>query len=124
LRPQRRDHGKAVALGQHAVDHQHVVAAIFGQRETILAIEGVFGHVPDLAERLDQIVRRFAVIFDNEQAHGVPVRRKYSLPKWSRSVRRHGADKKREWWNVHHSLIEPTGRGAETGSARGLVGTD
>ena len=71
LGAQRADHRKAVALGQHAVDDQHVVAAVERQREAVLAVGRVFGHMADLAERLDEIVRRVAVVFDDEQAHGL-----------------------------------------------------
>jgi hypothetical protein len=28
--------------------------------------------MPDLTERLDQVVRRVAIVFDNKQAHGLP----------------------------------------------------
>ena len=53
----------------HAVDDQHVVLAVEGQRQPVLAVGGVIGHVADLAERLDQVLRRVAVILDDQKAH-------------------------------------------------------
>ncbi len=71
LGAQRADHRQAVALGQHAVDDQHVVVAVERQREAVLAVGRLVGDVADLAEGLDEVVRGVAVVFDDEQAHGV-----------------------------------------------------
>ena len=70
LRAQRADDREPVALGQHAVDDQHVVVAVERQREPVLAVGGPVGHMADLAEGLDQIIRGVAVVLDDEQAHG------------------------------------------------------
>ena len=40
------------------------------QGVALLAVGGVIGDMADLAERLDQIVGRVAVVFDDEKAHG------------------------------------------------------
>ena len=69
LGAQRADHRQAVALRQHAVDDQDVVLPVERQAEPVLAVGGVVGHVADLAEGLDQVVGRVAVIFDDEEAH-------------------------------------------------------
>ena len=69
LLAQRADQRQAVALGQHAVHHQHVVIAAVGQREALLAVGGEIGDVPDFAKRLDEIVGGVAVVFDNQKAH-------------------------------------------------------
>ena len=63
------DQRQAVALRQHAVDHQHVVVAGFGERQAFLAVGGEIGDVADFAKRLDQIVGGFAVVFDDQKAH-------------------------------------------------------
>ena len=67
------DHRQAVALGQHAVDDQHVVVAVERQREPLLAVRRLVGDMADLAEGLDQIVGGVAVVFDDQQAHGGPL---------------------------------------------------
>ncbi len=67
---QLRDQREAVALGQHAVDDQHVVVAVERERQTRLAVAGELGHVAGLAQRLLQIVGGFAVVLDDKQAHG------------------------------------------------------
>ena len=82
---QRADHRQAVALGQHAVDDQHVVFAVERQREALLAVGGVIGDMADLAEGVDEIVRGVAVIFDDQQAHAewarsADLRRYYRIP--------------------------------------------
>ncbi len=46
-------------------------------REPFLAVGRVLGDVADLAEGLDQVVGGVAVVFDDQEAHGDPVR---SLP--------------------------------------------
>ena len=68
------DQRQAVALGQHSVDDQHVVFALQGQREALLAVSGLVGHVPDLAKSARDVVSGIAVIFDNEDSHGGPVK--------------------------------------------------
>ena len=65
----RADHGQAVALGQHAIDHEHVVVAAIGHRQALLAIAGEIGDMADFTKRLDQIVGGLAVVFDDQQAH-------------------------------------------------------
>ena len=69
LLAQRADHGQPVALGQHAVDHQHVVVAAVGEREAFLAVAGEIGDVADFAKRLHEIVGGLAVVFDDQKAH-------------------------------------------------------
>ena len=69
LLAQRADHGQAVALGQHPVDHEHVVVAAVGHRQALLAVAGEIGDMADFTERLDQIVGGLAVVFDDQQAH-------------------------------------------------------
>ncbi|MGY3364926.1 hypothetical protein ACVWZL_002051 [Bradyrhizobium sp. GM2.4] len=66
---ERADHRQAVALGQHAVDHQHVVIAVLGHGKAFLAVGGVVGNVPDLTKSLHEVVGGFAVVFDDEEAH-------------------------------------------------------
>src|SRR6202051_2086441 len=65
------DDGKAVALRQHAVDDQHVVLAVERQRLAFLAVGRLVGNMADLAERLDQIIGRVAIVLNNEKAHAV-----------------------------------------------------
>ena len=69
LRPQIGDDRQAVALGQHAVDDQHVVLSIECQRQAFLAVAGLIGDMADLTERLDQIFGRVAIVLDNQKAH-------------------------------------------------------
>ena len=72
LAAQGPDHRQPVELGQHAVDDQHVVLAVERLREPFLAVGGEVGHMPDLAEGLDQIVGGIAVVFDDQETHGDP----------------------------------------------------
>ena len=65
------DDGQAVALGQHAVDDQHVVLAVECQRLAFLAVGRLVGNMADLAERLDQIIGRVAIVLNDEKAHDV-----------------------------------------------------
>ena len=69
LGAQRADDRKAVTLGQHAVDDQHVVVAVEREREALLAVGRLVRDMADLAKRLDQIVGRVAVVFDDQKAH-------------------------------------------------------
>ena len=69
LLAQRADQGQAVALGQHPIDHEHVVIAAVGERQAFLTIAGEIGDITDFTERLDEIVGGFAVVFDDQQAH-------------------------------------------------------
>ena len=66
--------GQPVALGQHAVDDQHVVLAVERHGQAVLAVGGGVGDMADLAERLDQIVGGVAVVLDDQKAHGDPIR--------------------------------------------------
>ena len=63
------DDGKAVALGKHAIDDQDVEATFLGHERPSLAIGRMFGDVPDLGQRLDEIGGRFPVVFDHQNAH-------------------------------------------------------
>src|SRR5208282_3804209 len=71
LTAQGADDGKPIALRQHAIDDQHVVLTVERKRQAFLAIGGLVGDMADLAERLDEIIGRVAIIFNNEKAHGV-----------------------------------------------------
>ena len=57
------------ALGQHAVDDQHVIAALARQHVARLAVAGEMGGVAGLRESLFQIVGRFAVVLDDQELH-------------------------------------------------------
>ena len=72
LGAQFADHRQTVALGQHAIDDQHVVVAVAGQRQALLAVRRLVGDVADLAEGLGEVVGSVAVVFYDEQAHGGP----------------------------------------------------
>ena len=77
---QRADHRESVALGQHAVDDQHVILAVERHRQAVLAVGGGVGDMADFAERLDQIVGGVAVVLDDQKAHGDPVRLRIGHP--------------------------------------------
>ena len=66
------DHRQPVELRQHAVDDQHVVLAVEREGEALLAVGGQIGDMADLAERLGQIVRGVAIVFDDQEAHDEP----------------------------------------------------
>src|SRR5204863_5135627 len=70
LGAQRLHHRQAVAARQHAVDDQHVVAALARHGETVLAVAGDVGGMPALAQRSLQELRRLTVVFDHEHTHG------------------------------------------------------
>src|SRR3984957_19079660 len=71
LAAQGVDDGQAVALRQHAVDDQHVVLAVERHGLAFLAVGRLVGDMADLAERLDQVFGRVAVVLDDEKAHDV-----------------------------------------------------
>ena len=73
LAAQFLDDRQAVALRQHAVDDQHVVAAIRRHRRTGIAVGGVVGHVSRLAQRLGKVGRGFLVVLDQKYPHGVTI---------------------------------------------------
>ena len=70
LRAQRGDERKAVHLRQHAVDDGHIIAALMGEIVARDAVGGVVDGMAGLAERLDEIARGVAIVFDDEDAHG------------------------------------------------------
>src|ERR1700692_3270090 len=103
------DDGQAVALGQHAVDDQHLVLAVERQRLAFLAVGRLIGDMADLAERLDQIIGRVAIVLNDEKAHDV-------LP-WSGS---HAGPASNHIVSSAFGNIEPRrepGRGAPIGRA-------
>ncbi len=63
---------KSVALGQHAIHHQHVEIAVERERQArlVFAVAGDLGHVAGFAQRLLQVIGGFAIVLDNKQAHG------------------------------------------------------
>ena len=68
------DHGEAVHLRQHAIDHENVVGLV---ATTLIALDPVAGGIGDvsrLAERLDQILSRLDVVFDDKNAHAATYR--------------------------------------------------
>ena len=67
---QLRDHRQAVALGQHAVDDEHVELVVERERKTLLAVARHLGHMAGFAQRLFQVVGGVAVVLDDKQAHG------------------------------------------------------
>jgi len=67
---QVRDHGQTIAAGQHAIDDQHVPAALTGHGEAGVAIAGDFGDMAAFAQRLGDELGGFGVILDHEHAHG------------------------------------------------------
>ena len=69
LGPQRLDDRQAVAARQHAVDDQHVVVHARGHGVAGFAIGGVVGDMAGFVERLDQVARRLAVVFDQQDLH-------------------------------------------------------
>ena len=71
LGAQFADDRQAVALRQHAVDDQDVVIAVERHRETLLAVGGVVGDMAGLAKGADEVVRGVAVVFDDQESHGV-----------------------------------------------------
>ena len=79
---QRLHDGQAVAARQHAVDDQHVVAALARHGETALAVAGDVGGVAALAQRSLQELRRLTVVFDHEHAHGT--RRRLLSSRWGK----------------------------------------
>ena len=66
LGTQFADDRETIALGQHAVDDQHVVLPVGGQCQALLAIRRLVGDVADLAERAGDIVGRVAVVLDDQ----------------------------------------------------------
>ena len=72
LGAQFADHRQAIALGQHAVDDQHVVLPVEGQRQALLAVRRLVGDMADLPEGPGDVVGGVAVVFYDQQAHGGP----------------------------------------------------
>ncbi|MDF9790544.1 hypothetical protein M2440_001245 [Methylorubrum extorquens] len=60
---------KPVELRQHAIDDQHVVIALTGERIAVEAVARMVHRVPGFPERFDQIGGGLAVVLDDEQAH-------------------------------------------------------
>ena len=65
------DDRKPVALGQHAVDDQHVVNAFARQCQAFIAIGGMIGDVAALGQSLDQPGSGVAVVFNDQNSHSV-----------------------------------------------------
>ena len=63
---------KPIALGQHAVDDQHVVLPVERESQALLAVRRLIGDMADLPKGPGDVVRGVAVVFYDEQAHGGP----------------------------------------------------
>ena len=63
------DDRQAVALRQHAVDDDHVVAALRRHRGAALAVGAMLGDVAGFPERLAQIGGGLVVVLDDQDAH-------------------------------------------------------
>ena len=70
---QRADDRQPVKLGQHTIDNQHVILAVERVGEPLLAVGRQLGDMPDLAERLGEVVGGIAVVFDYQKTHDEPV---------------------------------------------------
>ena len=60
---------KPVDLGQHAVEHDRVIAARTCQKQPLAAVTGAVDGIAAFAEALDQIGGGFAIVFDDEELH-------------------------------------------------------
>ena len=69
------DDRQPVALREHAVHDQHVVAAVRGHCRAAVPIGGVVRHVSGFAQRLGQVGRRFLIVLDQQNPHGVTIQR-------------------------------------------------
>ena len=69
LLAQAADQRQAVHLGQHAINDQHVVAALAGARITFEPVANAFRKMASLTKRLREITGSFLIVFDNENAH-------------------------------------------------------
>ena len=65
----RHDHGQAIALGQHAIHDQHVIAAGERHFEAQLAICRQIGEMAGFAQRPRQITAGISIIFDHKDFH-------------------------------------------------------
>ena len=70
LRPHHPDCGKTVELRQHAVHHDDVMDPLASQRHALGPVSRMIGHMTGLGQSLDQPGRQFAIILDNQNAHG------------------------------------------------------
>ena len=70
LLAQGPDQGEAVELRQHAVDDEDVVVPALGHAVSVEPVGRVIHHVARLAEGLDEVGRRLAIILDDQDAHG------------------------------------------------------
>src|ERR671933_176156 len=59
-----------VTPGEHAVDDEHVIGVGRRQRQALFAVGGVLGDVAGLAQSLQEILRGFPVVLDDQDAHG------------------------------------------------------
>jgi hypothetical protein len=75
-RAQARDDGQAVAARQHPVDHHHIVVAGIGEREPAVAVARDMRGMTSFGERLLEIVGGLAIVFYDENLHGVSIREK------------------------------------------------
>src|SRR5262249_3135607 len=117
-------HREAVQLRQHAVDDEHVVAAVKAERKPLLAVDRVIGHMADLAKRLNEIVGRVTIILDDEQAHG-----SYQMGAGHARISRGCvAHSSLHWCRFHWSAYiarsppPPLGQGGKRGSTKGAGG--
>ena len=69
-RAQRRDDRQPVDTGQHAVDDHGVEGVVRRTLEPLAALCRQIDAVPALGQPSDQVIGCFAVIFDNQNAHG------------------------------------------------------
>ena len=61
------------SLRQHAVDDQHVMAAVAGERDAVVAVVCLVDGVAALFQSLLQKKPGFDVVFNNQDPHGSPV---------------------------------------------------
>jgi hypothetical protein len=69
LLPQGADQGQAVELGEHAINHEHVVSAFPRHGVAVEAVIGAIGRMARFPKRLGQISSRLAVVFYDQNVH-------------------------------------------------------
>ena len=62
---------QSVQVRQHAVDDQQVERPDRSHQQAFPPVLGDLGAVPALAQTLGQILRRIAIVLDDQNAHGV-----------------------------------------------------
>ena len=67
--PERADQAKAVQARQHPVHHQHVVSAVYGHHQPVLAIGGMIGDMAVLAQATHDVGGGLHIVFDHQHLH-------------------------------------------------------